>query len=63
MIEAAKLTAFYIAMIIVLGFMTFASLKSCAESIDQDAQSAIAYQAQFNNTNEHEVYVRKLGER
>ncbi len=60
--EAIQLTSFYISVFLLLAFVVFSSLKSCAHSIDQDAERAIAYQAQFKNANEHEVFVRKLGD-
>ncbi|WP_420002151.1 hypothetical protein ACN19N_05630 [Acinetobacter sp. LF10] len=60
--EATQFTAVYVALFLILGALVFSSLKSCAHSIDQDAERAIAYQAQFQNANEHEVFVRKLGD-
>lgn len=61
--EAIQLTSFYISVFLLLGFVVFSSLKSCAHSIDQDAERAIAYQAQFQNSNEQEVFVRHLGDK
>ena len=61
--EASQLTAAYIALFLILSTLVFSSLKSCSEQIDQDAERAIAYQAQFQNSNEHEVFVRKLGDK
>lgn len=59
---AIQLTSFYALMFIVISFATFSSLKSCTASLDQDAERAIAYQAQFQNANEQAVFVRRLGE-
>ncbi|WP_336938229.1 hypothetical protein [Acinetobacter modestus] len=60
---AIELSTFYISAFLITGFLFFSSLKSCADSIDQDADRAIAYQAQFQNANEHEVFVRRLGDK
>ena len=56
-----QFTAFYMAAMLIVSFITFAGLKSCADSIDHDSQRAVEYQAQFQNANEHEVFVRRLG--
>ena len=61
--EATQFTAVYVALFLILGALVFSSLKSCSEQIDQDAERAAAYQLKFKNANEHEVYVRQLGDK
>ena len=61
--EATQLTAVYVALFLILSTLVFSSLKSCSEQIDQDAERAAAYQLKFQNANEHEVYVRQLGDK
>lgn len=59
---AIYFTSFYISAFLLLLLVLCISLKSCAHPV-QEAESILAYQAQFQNANEHEVFVRRLGDK
>lgn len=60
---AIYFTSFYISAFLVLMLALCLSLKSCAHPVKQEAESVLAYQAQFQNANEHAVFVRRLGDK
>lgn len=60
---AIQLTSFYLSALLILAAVLVASLKSCAEENKICAERAMAFQAQFQNANEHAVFVRKLGDK
>lgn len=61
--EAIPLTAVFMGAFLILGVVLTSTLKGCAEASVHESESPLAYQAQFQNSNEHEVFVRKLGDK
>ena len=56
-----QLTIVYLSALLILGIVLSSTLKSCAYEEQIRSEQAMAYQAQFQNANEHEVFVRRLG--
>lgn len=60
--EAIPLTAVFMGAFLILGAVLSSTLKGCAEASVHESESALALQTQFQNANEHEVFVRRLGD-
>jgi|GEM_PF-5471011 len=53
-------TGIFMLVFLVLALLMVALLSKCSPDLNQNAH-ALAYKAQFQNANEHAVFVRKLG--
>lgn len=61
--EAIPLVAVFMGAFLILGVVLTSTLKGCADAAVHESESALAYKMQFQNANEHEVYVRRLGDK
>lgn len=59
---AIALASTYVLIALIALVLLTSTLKGCADATIAESESAFAYQIQFQNSNEHEVFVRRLGE-